>query len=538
MSAALLGTKFIRQIGSLWTYSRITCYRFHQKRCLQEAVSIPEPAFEQDKQGNLVAPVARAFPRGLDIDPEVLSQYQEDPTRYSKTHAGLMHPDKVPYLPEHLVKNARAVLVENDLISHSKFKDDVKHLQEVYWRRQPPISESFKQEKIQELKEKHLAEEIERENINFEELHEGIKERLLHRVGSVSNKVFKKTSHMWKPIDYRDHTGLVYLAARLAPNYTVLYRIFYEIHKLDSSFNPGAVLNVGSGTGSAVWAANEIWARKVYEYYNVDISNYMNDLARKLLAKDIVNPLDLVIPGVHFRQSLPSPQHIENRFPLVVSAYLLMEQPSMIERLNLVTLLWELTEDYLVFVEHGTTAGYRLILEARELIFKLRDRYPDLDGHVFSPCTHDMVCPKLYLKNSPCTFPLEYRIFNIGKEYGQGYTKATERYSYVVLKKGKKQEGKRYPRLTNVLHKSAHSPCTMCCPDGTLRQFVVTRKRPSVALHKCTKRCSPGDFIPFSWPDTSTQISDNVNNESRKQKNNDKNLKNVENDINIEENLK
>ena len=41
-------------------------------------------------------------------------------------------------------------------------------------------------------------------------------------------------------------------------------------------------------------------------------------------------------------------QHGENKFPLVVSAYLLMEQSSMNERLNLVNLLWELTDQYLV----------------------------------------------------------------------------------------------------------------------------------------------------------------------------------------------
>ncbi|XP_060589043.1 methyltransferase-like protein 17, mitochondrial [Ruditapes philippinarum] len=558
MSASILSMKCLRRCGGLWSYCRITCLRYQQKRFLQEKIALPEADFEKDNKGRLIAPVIRPLPKGVDLDPEMIKECRNDPQRYPKHHAGLMHPDKVPHLPKLMVKNARQLLAEKDLISNALLKESMNRLKEIYSKRQPPIDRRIIAAKTEAIEEEMFTAYIEKRNINFEELKDDEKDRLKRKVQNMATRTCKATTHNWKPIEYKDYAGLVYMASRLTLNYTVLYRIFYEINKLDKDFSPHAVLNVGSGTGSAVWAANKIWADEVYEYYNVDTSTYMNDLARKLLSKDIRNPLELVMNGVNFRQSLPSPKHKENKFPLVVSAYLLLEQPSMEERLNLISLLWDLTDNYLVLVEHGTTAGYQLILEAREMIFKLRAEYPEIEGHVFSPCTHEKVCPKLQLWKSPCTFSIEYRRLNIDEEFGQGDSKLLERYSYVVLKKGKKKEDKRFPRLTGVLHKTNHSHCHLCCPDGTLRQFVFTEQKPSRNLFKCIKRCSPGDFIPMPWPETdvdndseniTTDNSENITSDNSEnittensenidyiEQNTDK--EEVENDENVDDNLK
>jgi hypothetical protein len=40
----------------------------------------------------------------------MIKECRKDPQRYPKHHAGLMHPDKVPHLPKHMVKNARQLL--------------------------------------------------------------------------------------------------------------------------------------------------------------------------------------------------------------------------------------------------------------------------------------------------------------------------------------------------------------------------------------------------------------------------------------------
>ena len=54
--------------------------------------------------------MARPFPKGMDLDPDMMAECDKEPLRYPKYHAGLMHPEKVPKLPELMVKNARLLL--------------------------------------------------------------------------------------------------------------------------------------------------------------------------------------------------------------------------------------------------------------------------------------------------------------------------------------------------------------------------------------------------------------------------------------------
>ncbi|KAL4234521.1 Methyltransferase-like protein 17 [Mactra antiquata] len=469
-------------------------------RFIKESTVVSPPKYIRDKEGYIVTVNNEAFPDSIDIDPVVNDRCEEDPLRYPKHHAGLMFSEKATFLPEKMVTNARQILSENDLICNTSFATDVTRFHEIVLRRQPPLDKSFIQERKQIIAKQLLEEKLAKSSGKLDELNEEKQKKILDGVTKVAEKIFNKTHHNWKEIKYSKRMVYVYMAARLTQNYSVLEQIFKEMQILDEGFQPYAILNVGSGLGTAVWAANRIWGKDIYEYYNVDTSSEMNNLAKKILATDNLNPNDLYINGVFFRQHVPSPQHVQNRFPLVVSAYLLMDLPSALDRINMIADLWELTENYLVLVEYGTTAGYRLIQEAKQFILQMKEEDPTFEGHVFSPCTHDALCPKLEFKKSPCTFSLKYRQLNIDKEYGQGDTINKERFSYVVLKKGPRKEKDIYPRLTEVHQKSGHSRCYMCCPDGTMRHFIFSKSRPSRNLYRCVRRCQAGDLIPIIWP--------------------------------------
>jgi hypothetical protein len=51
-----------------------------------------------------------------------------------------------------------------------------------------------------------------------------------------------------------------------------------------------------------------------------------------------------------------------------MSAHSLFELPTASERRKVIKNLWKKTNDFLVIVEHGTTAGFKVILEARHVI--------------------------------------------------------------------------------------------------------------------------------------------------------------------------
>lgn len=60
-----------------------------------------------------------------------------------------------------------------------------------------------------------------------------------------------------------------------------------------------------------------------------------------------------------------------------------MELPSLSSRLETVIKLWNKTQKYLVIVENGTNAGFKIINEIREFI--LNKSQDTNQGYVFSP---------------------------------------------------------------------------------------------------------------------------------------------------------
>ncbi|WAR11673.1 MET17-like protein [Mya arenaria] len=240
---------------------------------------------------------------------------------------------------------------KHDLIDQASFVQEVVRLQQIYLRRQPPLDKEMYSTKMLALAQKVYEDKLTELKIKPEDMSQEDAMKL--------NKDLQR-----------------------------------KLQRFDSEFVPTSLLNVGSGVASAVWASNTIWKKAVQENYCVDTCTQMNDLARSLLSIDRGHPLKLAVNGATFREAIPSDKDSNNRFPLVVSAYLLMEMPSVVERLELVELLWRLTDNYLVLVEHGTMAGYKLIQEARDYILQ---------------CMHDQLCPKMTHLELPCNFTVEYK---------------------------------------------------------------------------------------------------------------------------------
>lgn len=122
----------------------------------------------------------------------------------------------------------------------------------------------------------------------------------------------KTKKYNWIPIDYNDHQALVYLAGRSAQEYAVIYKIFLEISKRNPEFKPSSFFDFGSGIGTGTWAAYELWKKSIYEYFMVDVSADMNDLADKILRNGDVNK-HRMLKNVYFRQFLPASNNVSKR---------------------------------------------------------------------------------------------------------------------------------------------------------------------------------------------------------------------------------
>lgn len=95
----------------------------------------------------------------------------------------------------------------------------------------------------------------------------------------------------------------------------------------------------------------------------------------------------------------------------------------------------------LVFVEHGSKAGFAAVMEARNFVLQVSNRQLDpleaekrrkednssvsrrlatTEGSVVAPCPHDYICPRVseMLAKSYCNFTSSYKEIDVGQAVG------------------------------------------------------------------------------------------------------------------------
>lgn len=318
------------------------------------------------------------------------------------------------------------------------------------------------------------------------------------RKKQVVQQVLQQRVYSWKPINYDEYQSLVYLIGRSTMEYAVIMRIFQEIVKRDPKFKPRSYFDFGSGVGTGVWAASELWKSSIFEYYLVDASKYMNDLSDLLLRDGNVNK-EMFLRNVYHRQFLPAR---DDKYDIVLSAYSLFEMPSLKNRLEVANNLWNKTSNYLIFVEVGTNAGFTLLNEIRDFLIQI-GKLNNEDSFIFSPCTHERSCPRYELNDgTPCNFDVRYLT---PKVLGTSHQRK-DTYSYLVLKKGKPtEESDRWPRIVRTpLLRHKHVICRMCASDGKIQEGIFTVAKHGKHIYRCAKSSNCGDQLPITLLESDT----------------------------------
>ncbi|XP_021100195.1 methyltransferase-like protein 17, mitochondrial isoform X2 [Heterocephalus glaber] len=307
-----------------------------------------------------------------------------------RQHPGVLHLPHVR-LPPALANAAQILLLDSTV---SDVEDKVQTLTNYLWSRHLPVEPEELQRRAMHLEKKFL------ENPDTPQTEKKLQAAVLHAL--------RRTTYHWQELSYNEELSLVYMAARLDGGFAAVSRAFHEIQTRIPQFQPQTMMDFGSGTGSVTWAAHATWGQSLREYMCVDSSAAMLNLAEKLLKGGSESGKSYV-PAVFFRQFLPVSPKVQ--FDVVVAAFALSELPSMADRTAVLHTLWRKTSHFLVLVENGTKAGHRLLMDARDLVLKGKEKSP-LDprpGFVFAPCPHELPCPQL-MASQPlaCSFSQGY----------------------------------------------------------------------------------------------------------------------------------
>lgn len=306
------------------------------------------------------------------------------------------------------------------------------------------------------------------------------------------NKRLGQRTYAWKRIEYGAYEAIVYAIGRAAQEYAVMKRVLTELQLRDEKFRPNSYFDFGSGIGTGMWVASELWRESIFEYYNVDRSREMNELSELILQHGQENK-QVELRNVFYRQFLPA---IDTKYDLVVISHTLFELGDKQQREEILLNLWRKCDGYMIIVEEGTRRGSELVNEARRFLLRAGDKHA---CQTLAPCPHDLRCPRLsdLSDRTPCNFELSYAPLRLNGE--SSGDRKTSFYSYAILKKGVIEDASRpWPRIVRpTLVRSKHSICRLCTEGGNLQEVIFTASKHGKAAYSCARVSRWGDRLPI-----------------------------------------
>ena len=170
-----------------------------------------------------------------------------------------------------------------------------------------------------------------------------------------------------------------YAGYRMPATYAAVHAALTEVARLAPGFAPTSLLDLGGGTGTALWAASGTWPSMTELTVVEQVPNVMA-LGRKL-ASTSDRP---AVRKASWRSGVIDPRSPAPRADLTTLSYVLGELPG---DMRDDTVRWlAATQGMVVIVEPGTPAGYERIVQARDVL-------KAAGLHITAPCPHERECP-------------------------------------------------------------------------------------------------------------------------------------------------
>ncbi|WP_409462256.1 small ribosomal subunit Rsm22 family protein [Amycolatopsis sp. GA6-003] len=202
--------------------------------------------------------------------------------------------------------------------------------------------------------------------------------RLAQAVDRLSKR-YRQGGSATSPILSSELDVAAYAGYRMPATYAAVSAVLDEVAAAAPGFAPKTHVDVGGGTGAAVWAAADVWPSlekcTVLEQVAAALA-----LGRKLAA----NADEPAVRATVWQRGLVDSASAAPEADLVTLSYVLGELP---ERGRADVVQWLAAKaSTVVLIEPGTPAGFERIREAREVL-------REMGRSVVAPCPHDDACP-------------------------------------------------------------------------------------------------------------------------------------------------
>jgi ribosomal protein RSM22 (predicted rRNA methylase) len=184
---------------------------------------------------------------------------------------------------------------------------------------------------------------------------------------------------------------LGYAALILPATYAQLYGAMAAAAQRLPDWHPSSMLDIGSGPGTALWAAAEHWPSLEHMSAWERESSFIT-LGREMAQQSTIAALRTARWDRVDVTNIA--QNVHQSYDLVVIGHVLNEL-DLETRQALISLAWRMTNGLLLIVEPGSEAGFAVVRSTRDYL-------RSLGAETIAPCVHNRDCP---LENDWCHFP-------------------------------------------------------------------------------------------------------------------------------------
>jgi len=283
-----------------------------------------------------------------------------------------------------------------------------------------------------------------------------------------------------KPV-LRDRSDvLAYAAYRMPATFGAVRSVLSQVSESMGDWSPTSHIDIGGGTGGAVWAAAAIWPAP-RETLVLDWAQPAVDLGREL-ARGAGSG---ILREARWQRQVIGTGLVLADADLMTISYVLGELAEP-DRTAVLTSAVQHGQVVAV-IEPGTPAGYRRILEARRHLLAA-------GMNILAPCPHEGGCPMEAAADDWCHFAAR---INRGSAHrslkGGSLSHEDEKFAYVVASRT------RFPRaagrvLRHPLINKGMVGLTLCTAEDGLGRSVVSKSKGPV--YRDARKAGWGD----AWP--------------------------------------
>jgi len=270
-----------------------------------------------------------------------------------------------------------------------------------------------------------------------------------------------------------------YLAVRLPATYAALARVFAEIKSRAPQAGITSMLDLGSGPGTALFAASRQFA-SLRQATLVEADAEWIALAKRLMAGPrLPGALKVQWSKQDLRSGLSCETH-----DLVVISYTLGELPQAAAE-AVINKAWKCAGKFLVVIEPGTRRGFAAVNAARSALIANAAH-----AFILAPCPHTCACP-MAGAGDWCHFSQRVERTSQHRQLkGGDLGYEDEKFSYIVAAKNPPTSaGARIVRHPG--KHSGHVQLALCTPHASIENRTVTRSRKEA--YKRARKAQWGD---------------------------------------------